>query len=56
MTLYIVVFDKNQICRPLSLISKLFSDYGLLSEMKLDLYLNIKSDFMYLFSLKNYKI
>ena len=45
MTLNCVVFNKNEIYRPLSLIDKSSSDYGLLSKTKFnleDLYLNIK--------------
>jgi hypothetical protein len=34
MTLNCVVFNKNQIYRPLSFIYKLSSDYGLLSKTK----------------------
>ena len=58
MTLNCVVFNKNQIYWPLSLIGKLSSsDYGLLSKTKLnleDLYLNIKQCILIL--LKNYTI
>ena len=45
MALNCVVFNKNEIYRPLSFIGKLSSDYGLLSKTKFnleDLYLNIK--------------
>jgi hypothetical protein len=57
MTLNCVVFNKNQIYRPLSFIGKLSSDYGLLSKMKFNLeylYLNIKQCILIL--LKNYTI
>ena len=57
MTLNCVVFNKNQIYRPLSFIGKLSSDYGLLSKTKFnleDLYLNIKQ--CILIFLKNYTI
>ena len=57
MILNCVVFDKNQIYWPLSIIGKLSSDYGLLSKIKFnleDLYLNIKQ-FILIF-LKNYTL
>ena len=44
MTLNCVVFNKNEIYRPMSFIDKLSSDFGLLSKRKFDLedlYLNI---------------
>ena len=37
MTLDCVVFNKNEIYRPLSFIGKLSSDYGLLSKTKFNL-------------------
>ena len=57
MTLNCVVFNKNEICRPLSFIGKLSSDYGLLSKTKFnleELYLNSKQ--CVLIFLKNYII
>ena len=57
MTLNCVVFNKNQIYHPLSIIGKLSSDYGLLSKMKSnleDLFLNIKQCILIL--LKKYTI
>jgi hypothetical protein len=57
MTLNCVVFDKNQIYRPLSFVRKLSSNYGLLSKTKFnleDLYLNIKQCILIL--LKKYTI
>jgi hypothetical protein len=37
MTLHCVVFNKNEIYLPISLICKLSSDFGLLSKMKFNL-------------------
>jgi hypothetical protein len=37
MTLHCVVFNKNEIYLPISLIGKLSSDFGLLSKMKFNL-------------------
>ena len=57
MTLDCVVFYKNEVYLPISLIGKLSYDYGLLSKMKSnleDLYLNIKQCILIL--LKNYTI
>ena len=57
MTLNCVVFNKNEIYRPLSFIATLSSDYGLLSKTKFnleDLYLNIKQCILIL--LKNYTL
>ena len=50
MILNCVVFNKNEIHRPLSFIDKLSSDCGLLSKTKFnleDLYLNIIWSFCY---------
>ena len=57
MTLDCVVFNKNEIYLPISLIGKLSSDFGLLSKTKFnleDLYLNIKKCILIL--MKKYTI
>ena len=57
MTLNCVVFNKNEIYRPMSFIDKLSSDFGLLSKRKFDLedlYLNINQCILIL--MKNYII
>ena len=56
MTLNSIVFNKNEIYRPISFIDKLISNFGLLSKMKFDLEnlcLNTKS--CILIRLKKYK-